>query len=439
MKKFSVTQAILQPPSSIAVKRINRRDAENVARSLSQSDEKVFGIDISKKENGLIDHFAIATQTVVYLIEAGHDNVRHLDDLDVTFKKVLQSTQAVLVAFKMPRIALRLHHHFQYHVRGVDLSSLLSTDTALWPSKVVSRIYHIDQSFVVDRLWHENNQKNLTENLCLRAWISAKVAGSTTCLSLVLTTAKVDTSLLPKNVLLCLGVQLKENDILARAHSRESKNEYESFNVDAKGKGRLVNARYKSRVRVSTQSYVEAISDSGKVYQGKAAVVQGKTTKINFRKGITNNIQSVRIFGQDDPTTSEKALDKLLLRILQSQDNLLDADFVRYLWFQTKKDLRRLRLRSVTPISGSLARCLSHLNSSQAAVVGAMTAQSGSPIVTVHGTGKTTTISAAAELWSKEYFKPVRIIGHSNVCVKNIAEKLLQREVDFKLLVSKEF
>ncbi|KIK52410.1 hypothetical protein GYMLUDRAFT_180137, partial [Collybiopsis luxurians FD-317 M1] len=52
------------------------------------------------------------------------------------------------------------------------------------------------------------------------------------------------------------------------------------------------------------------------------------------------------------------------------------------------------------------------------------------------GTGKTTTITSAAEIWSNE---PVWIIGNSNVTVKNIAEKLLQRNVDFKLIVSAEF
>ncbi|KAJ3846366.1 P-loop containing nucleoside triphosphate hydrolase protein, partial [Lentinula lateritia] len=81
-----------------------------------------------------------------------------------------------------------------------------------------------------------------------------------------------------------------------------------------------------------------------------------------------------------------------------------------------------------------------HLNDSQARVVTAMT--SNDPIVIVNGppgTGKTTTISSAAEVWSKMYSLPVWIIGHSNVSVKNIAEKLLKRDVDFKLIVSKEF
>jgi len=37
------------------------------------------------------------------------------------------------------------------------------------------------------------------------------------------------------------------------------------------------------------------------------------------------------------------------------------------------------------------------------------------------------------------YQLPVWIVAHSNVAVKNIAETLFKKEVDFKLLVSKEF
>ena len=54
------------------------------------------------------------------------------------------------------------------------------------------------------------------------------------------------------------------------------------------------------------------------------------------------------------------------------------------------------------------------------------------------GTGKTTTITAAAQVWDSRKFS-VWIVAHSNVAVKNIAEKLFNKKVDFKILVSKEF
>ena len=54
------------------------------------------------------------------------------------------------------------------------------------------------------------------------------------------------------------------------------------------------------------------------------------------------------------------------------------------------------------------------------------------------GTGKTRTIGAAAAIWDEQR-RPAWIVAHSNVAVLNIAETLYKREVDFKLLVSKEF
>jgi len=54
------------------------------------------------------------------------------------------------------------------------------------------------------------------------------------------------------------------------------------------------------------------------------------------------------------------------------------------------------------------------------------------------GTGKTTTIAAAAAVWVSRKL-PCWIIAQSNVGVKNIAETLFKREVDFRLIVSQEF
>ncbi|KAJ6554659.1 P-loop containing nucleoside triphosphate hydrolase protein, partial [Mycena capillaripes] len=63
------------------------------------------------------------------------------------------------------------------------------------------------------------------------------------------------------------------------------------------------------------------------------------------------------------------------------------------------------------------------------------------PIVIVQGppgTGKTKTISAAAAVW-EENENPIWIVAQSNVAVKNIAQKLAELGITFKIVVSKEF
>ena len=174
----SIRQDILPlSPSSLPIHQYSRRLAGHAVRALSESDERSFGIAISQTNNGMIDHIAISTQNAVYLIDVGTTpkNTRNDGALDKTFFDFLASTKTTLGGFGMPRIALRLHHHIHSHVRGVDLSTILSRDDGAWrPSKVVSKICVLKSTFPLDRLWHENDQDKSSEQLCLRAWISAK-------------------------------------------------------------------------------------------------------------------------------------------------------------------------------------------------------------------------------------------------------------------------
>lgn len=48
------------------------------------------------------------------------------------------------------------------------------------------------------------------------------------------------------------------------------------------------------------------------------------------------------------------------------------------------------------------------------------------------------TISQAAAIWFRNGV-PTWVVAHSNVAVKNIAEKLYKLNVEFRILVSKEF
>ncbi|EGN94828.1 hypothetical protein SERLA73DRAFT_187894, partial [Serpula lacrymans var. lacrymans S7.3] len=54
------------------------------------------------------------------------------------------------------------------------------------------------------------------------------------------------------------------------------------------------------------------------------------------------------------------------------------------------------------------------------------------------GTGKTTTISTAVKIRA-ERGEMIWIVAQSNIAVKNLAESLCKHDVDFRLVVSKEF
>lgn len=155
---------------------------------------------------------------------------------------------------------------------------------------------------------------------------------------------------------------------------------------------------------------------------------------------MTGSLQSVKVIGRQELTNSEKARDELILLLLQGQKTLRNSPFIRSVWFPRWKQLKNRD--GSADVSQAEARALTQqmgLNPSQQEVGLAMV--SGPPIVIAHGppgTGKTTTIAAATRIWDI-HDCPVWIIAHSNVAVKNIAETLFKRNVDFKILVSKEF
>lgn len=85
------------------------------------------------------------------------------------------------------------------------------------------------------------------------------------------------------------------------------------------------------------------------------------------------------------------------------------------------------------------------LNPSQTRAVEAIISlEDRNRVVLVHGppgTGKTTVIAASTQsIVACDTGATVWLVAHSNVAVKNIAEKLVKSEfLDFKIIVSKEF
>ncbi|KAK7462128.1 hypothetical protein VKT23_007731 [Stygiomarasmius scandens] len=457
----SFNQTILPYSSrSIPILRHKLRYAGTAARSLldslpntPQTQPPTIGVSISQGAEGIINSIALATTEIVFLIDTtvetssgkiSSDTI----SFDNVFKQLLaapNATSPFLAGFDMPRLALRLFVLLGYHIKGVDLSTVCSPGGEAWiPSKTFSAKFGNIDKFRVNSLWHENNESE--ENLCLRAWLSAKIAQA--CSMEVYAVKKVDTRNVRRDILRCLAELLKQTDILAKALPRETTSEYENFSRTKFGGYEISNSRYKSRVRPSKQlwqSMVVLTDQQGREYQGRAHQAQGKTTRVKFGSGQrpTGTIQNIRVVGQDDPTNSERARNTVLLKVLQGDVNLVNYDFIRYLWFPTAEDTRALGhgdyYQEDHYYEATVGFYASDLNASQKEVVKGMV--SSRPMVIVHGppgTGKTTTIAAAARYWS-DHRQPVWIVGHSNVSVKNIAEKLWNKGVHFKILVSKEF
>ncbi|KAK0421900.1 P-loop containing nucleoside triphosphate hydrolase protein, partial [Armillaria borealis] len=232
----------------------------------------------------------------------------------------------------------------------------------------------------------------------------------------------------------CLGRLLSEADILQRAKPTEISNDFSEAKMDMSiGRLQVYNSRFNTRIRASPQALILTTSD-GRQFQGSPKKSRGKQTEIKVSGGFSGTVASMKVIGREGGTNTEKARDELLLHALQGDCHLRHSKFVRMLWFPNEKD-KEDRI-SVAPIAPLLA---GKLNDSQQKVVSAMVSVRSR--VVVHGppgTGKTSTISAAAMIWGRTKL-PMWIVAHSNVAVKNIAEKLASSDIDFKIIVSKEF
>jgi regulator of nonsense transcripts 1 len=166
------------------------------------------------------------------------------------------------------------------------------------------------------------------------------------------------------------------------------------------------------------------------------------------------------VIGREERTNSEQVQYRFLVSALTGASASSTPLFVNLIWFPRAENTRGTEYDIYSSRDHEYQTL--ELNHSQREIVGAMLSPATQDsLVIAHGivvpfiivgysrqcrldytgppgTGKTTTIAAAAAIWVS-HKQPCWIIAQSNVGVKNIAEKLFQKEVDFRLIVSQEF
>ncbi|KAI9063954.1 hypothetical protein FKP32DRAFT_1611566 [Trametes sanguinea] len=238
----------------------------------------------------------------------------------------------------------------------------------------------------------------------------------------------------------CLSRLLLQVELLEAERPTLMENEFDDVDIGADGQLIIRNARFNTRVRRSKQTSIFMETDHGHSIIGHAVRADGKQTGVQVIGGYhRGNIARIRVVGREEPTNPEVARDEFLLHLLQGVvSSLVESQFNRMLWFQTAPV--KARAKKWLPSRLGFVKAGGQLNGSQAQVVAAMRSLE-EPLVIVHGppgTGKTSTIAAALNLWEQED-SPAWVIAQSNVGVKNIARTLIKRGIDFKLIVFKEF
>ncbi|KAF7357132.1 Nucleoside triphosphate hydrolase protein [Mycena sanguinolenta] len=400
------------------------------------------GLSTQLSSNGRLKRLALATSDTIILVSVD-SNQSFLKMRDTALAEFLLDGP-VFVAFGIGHIALQIHRDIRAHLNNaVELSALCSLSSRKngSPSKLVgTRVSHMANFSKIDQLWYGGNEDESSDReVALRAWISALLGEP--CEMQIANSLKVNTkNLMPKELSL-LGDLILQTDAIrvAALKPKEVPNDFIRAVPTAEGL-KLESARYQSRVRRSNQASllvtcVIMTNASGKEFTGRADGVKGRITDIKFhRAALTGELAAVRVVGKEELTNAEKARDEFILFALRGELQVTDSPFVRLLWFCEPGNHKKEPVPSTLRMT---ATRVSPLNESQKRTLAKMT--SSMPVVIAHlEPEKTRTISAAAAVWEDEE-SPAWIVAQSNVAIKNIAEKLAQTKVTFKIIVSKEF
>ncbi|KZT04829.1 P-loop containing nucleoside triphosphate hydrolase protein [Laetiporus sulphureus 93-53] len=424
-----LTQSLIKRlPPQISLHQFTDEDAKEVLNLIEELAPSMLGVALQLSEDAIVDAIAFATARSVFLVRITSCDVSR----NYNIKRLLHHEDHPLAGFGMAQLALLLYRHGLY-CRGIDIGTALSVGNVAWsPSKcVIERLERSVNRHKVNELWYRTNK----ENVCLRAWLSANLAD---CDSNVEHALKVDTRLLDKKQLDVLSRLVVNIFLLNAKKPLETENEHEALVETEDGKLELQNARFKTRVRRSEETSIVIRDKSGRTIYGQATKASGKTTHIAISRGTyRGGVESIHVVGREEPTNAERARDEFILCLLRGQA-YLDSRFIDAFWFPNSRKVYRMGLEELVSNSKRFER--RNLNPSQTKVADAMISEQEAVVIThgPPGTGKTKTISAAVEFWD-QCRDPVWVIAQSNVGVKNIAESFLKHDIDFKLLVSKEF
>ncbi|TFK48133.1 P-loop containing nucleoside triphosphate hydrolase protein [Heliocybe sulcata] len=429
MSGYSIGQfkQIFFPDSrpNVVVRRYATKNVDDAVEYLREISPSVLGISLHFSSQGSIKAIAFATPTQVVWVST--EKLAPTSGLGT----LLRDASVRLASFDMAQVALLIYKDLGFHVRGVDMSTLIapSTRAPFSPSTFAQKMGLALPSHKLDVLWDSNEE----QDICCSAFLTAKLAQVYD--STIEWTPKVKTEILEKKQLLCLADIVTERRQLKAAEPVRKQNDFATVQFTKDGV-LLQNSRYKTRVRRGEKTMVEMEMEDGSTIHAKAVAMKGRQTTLHMSGfGAPGAVSKVVVRGREDLTCAEHAFNEFILLVLTGQASMDASEFICMLWFP---ELLNPNVSSSVQSRPDLS--WANLNDSQRAAANAVLSPEV-PFCLVHGppgTGKTTVIAAAAKTWDS-LGQPAWIVAQSNVAVKNIAEALVKRGVNFKLIVSKEF
>ncbi|KAK0235956.1 P-loop containing nucleoside triphosphate hydrolase protein [Armillaria nabsnona] len=394
---------------------------------------------------------AFASSTRVMIIDfPGRRKGSKRSALDLLEYIVLRSPYPKY-AFRMGNVALSLHFDLNLPiVNGIGLLDPRSNRQSLESLLVAlgGKNHHnkLHRDNVVALFHQEESSQTLEQHTAMQAW-SACRAAMLEHMASASDSPKISTLNSDKARLTVLAKINRHAHRLTYMKPIRTHNEVEAEFSHKNGKVNVSSARFKNRIRKSGAQTMEISSTGGgqpKTTQGRVLRVDGRAATITIQGHLSTEAPlKVTTIGREEPTQAERAKAMIILAALQHSSTILDQPFIRALWFPqsgvswatTASFTRKVAINFPGELNDSQRRAVDLILSNHDA--DRVTVIQGPP-----GTGKTTVISAAVTsvVASSDRDRTLWLVAHSNVAVKNIAEKLASIGfLGFKILVSRDF
>lgn len=352
-------------------------------------------------------------------------------------------------AFRMDRIAIALYLDMGLRIEhAVDMLSASHSDR----QSLQALIDVMDGGSTL----HRSNVKALffsdkfgtvsDSDLVQQAWAACQASAFSDMATRFRELRRIRTNVIPEEHMAALAKIYRDGERSDFLKPQTVKNDVMPGITAAMDNLMLTCGRYSTRIRSSTQQFLQIETRNGVRVSGRAIRVEGRQAQISLSGSLRGDeIKSVTTVGKADLTSAEACRASVILAVLKGETTLLSQSFFKVIWLPKHPpswpaiDFTKPRILICCPN-------LDVNTSQERAIEKILSASDEDRVVLIQGppgTGKTTVITAAVTSiisCPAAHSRTIWIAAQSNVAVKNVAEKFDKIGFhDFKLLVSLEF
>ncbi|KIO15273.1 hypothetical protein M404DRAFT_98989, partial [Pisolithus tinctorius Marx 270] len=372
--------------------------------------EGAIGISASYRSNCQLDAIALSSSSRALVVHLTSGDLslggnrskqkRVIYGRNLLQQQILCNANYQKYAFKMDRIAIALYLDMALCIDGaVDMLSVSLSDRrslqALMDAMGGELTLHKPS---VKALFFNNESCSVSDSVLVhQAWAACQAAILPHMAARFQALGSIRTNMIPDEHMEALAKISRDGELLDFLKPLSVKNDVVPEISVKMDKLTLTCGRYPTRIRSSTQQFLQIETQDGIQVPGRAVHVEGREAQIEILSSFDGGeIKSVTTIGKADLTSAEACRERVILSILKGESALLSHPFFKAIWLPKHPIwwMPSGHLTPKIPIS-----CVNlKVNLSQARAIEKILSFSGTDRVVLiqgpPGTGKTTVITA---------------------------------------------